>query len=445
MHKAPRHADGEIWHRSCNWTVKTAKAFPTMTLLNLLQPSPPRVNPAGVATAPPLAALGPGDFALVLTLANEGTAPPPSPSNPIAALASLPLDKPLAGRALKQPEVSEMPDTIAEPVFDAVQARANLADASRTPPALPDPVAPDVGPELSKADPDLDKDEDAPAATSAPDLPDTPQAEAATALEDRKIEPDLSLLPLPPAAVTGPAQPSADKIREKGSDQTVATASPPLGQTDKVAQHSTNPGPDKPAMAVSGPPRDASPPALAPNGKAGRQPAPQPIPAAPPAPTPNAPAVMPVAAELASSPVTSTPGAAPAAPALPMNRADWPQTLVEVAVSELTPDGGTLTLHLSPDDLGELEITVVVEGDLATVSIKTETAEAARMMADSERQLQQEFARNGLTLTQHDSSQADRRPPTPYSASQQTGNTAQNPPAEPAPPLPLRGLVNLIA
>ena len=67
-----------------------------------------------------------------------------------------------------------------------------------------------------------------------------------------------------------------------------------------------------------------------------------------------------------------------------------------------------MVLDLAPDDLGRMTVTVQVQGDAISVRFQTETPEAARLLAEGERQLAAELARLGMTLAGHDAS-ADRR------------------------------------
>lgn len=111
----------------------------------------------------------------------------------------------------------------------------------------------------------------------------------------------------------------------------------------------------------------------------------------------------------AASSLPATASAPVAAPAtLAMTQPDWPVTLASASIAALTPEGGTMILEMTPEDLGALRITLTVEGDTATVRFQTETPEAARLLSEAERQLSAEFARSGVALTGH-SAQSDRQ------------------------------------
>lgn len=140
----------------------------------------------------------------------------------------------------------------------------------------------------------------------------------------------------------------------------------------------------------------------------------------------------------------SVSGTAPAAPLVQMQRADWPQTVVSATLSALTPDGGTMTLDLAPQELGALRVTLVLEGDRASVSIQTETPEAARALNEAQRELAQDFARHGVTLSAHDAQTGGRG--TPRNGLAPSSDTAgDDPQSDPAGLMPAQGILNLIA
>lgn len=139
--------------------------------------------------------------------------------------------------------------------------------------------------------------------------------------------------------------------------------------------------------------------------------------------------------------------AAAQGPAMPIDvrQADWTARMADAVQARLLPDGGTMELALNPADLGRIEITLRLDGDRAEVAFRTETPETARLLAEGERRLADELARQGLTLTQHQA-QAQGR-------GRQSGADAPSAPARSEPeagsvtaaPGPLPGLVNLIA
>jgi flagellar hook-length control protein FliK len=130
-----------------------------------------------------------------------------------------------------------------------------------------------------------------------------------------------------------------------------------------------------------------------------------------------------------------------------MTQADWPATVASVSLNALTPDGGTLILEMSPEDLGRLRVTLTIEGDTASVRFQTETPEAARLLSDAEKQLSAEFARSGVTLTGHEarSDTSAGGKGTPFDRNtDQTGPTDADAQSDSL-PLPRAGVINLIA
>jgi hypothetical protein len=134
-----------------------------------------------------------------------------------------------------------------------------------------------------------------------------------------------------------------------------------------------------------------------------------------------------------------------------MMQADWPATVAAASIAALTPEGGTMVLELTPEDLGALRVTLTLDGDVAQVRFQTDTPEAARLLAEGERQLSAEFARSGLTLTGHEA-----RSDTAGRDAGREGGARASSPAQPAPGAetdvtrtPLHpvagGVVNLIA
>lgn len=127
------------------------------------------------------------------------------------------------------------------------------------------------------------------------------------------------------------------------------------------------------------------------------------------------------------------------------HRTDWPESIVSTTVAAFGPEGGTLVIQLSPGDLGRLQITLTVEGDLATVQIQTETPDAARALSTAEDQLSQDFARHGVQLASHDAQAGHRGDRAPgRSGPQLPGPEHPNTPDQ-TDPRPLPGLIDLIA
>lgn len=149
----------------------------------------------------------------------------------------------------------------------------------------------------------------------------------------------------------------------------------------------------------------------------------------------------------AAPPSPQPPSSAPLPERLATSQPGWTEGLASAA-SRLTADGGTLVLQLTPEGLGEVQITVTVEGPEAQVSFRTETPEAARVLSQAAPDLAADLARHGMALTGHQArSDGDGRgqaPPPPPEAPRirSRGGPAQ---AEAATPTPKAPLINLIA
>lgn len=90
-------------------------------------------------------------------------------------------------------------------------------------------------------------------------------------------------------------------------------------------------------------------------------------------------------------------------PAIPMHGPNWISPMVSgPVVSLLDAAGGRMVIDIAPEELGRLTISLTVQGDTAIVRFQTDTPEAARILADAERQLSSELARFGMTLAGHD-------------------------------------------
>ena len=134
-----------------------------------------------------------------------------------------------------------------------------------------------------------------------------------------------------------------------------------------------------------------------------------------------------------------------AAPVVMTHRADWPQTVVSATLASLTSGGGTMTLELAPETLGALRITLTLDGDSASVRIQTETPEAARVLNDAERQIAQDFARQGITLSAHDAQSDRRREPGQSGSDPSEPVSNDTPVSDPDAQLLSHGTINLIA
>jgi flagellar hook-length control protein FliK len=351
----------------------------------------------------------------------------------------------------------------------ADQRSAALPETPQTPPAQPKGAPP----------------KDTAADTASGDMPDKPQpAEPDPLHEGARAQsgPGETENAAPPTTAAPAAAPAEARVQPPVKGKTRSTEMPL--SSAQVAGPARAPGNRSGASAANTPPPAAQgaaqgAPGRAETGRAtaGQAPksvaaqtqqhmpkqadAPGAAPAAQPSASPESPAPSPgvgilepriadqaglamSSAGLAAAPAPSS-VAASAGP-LALVSPDWPADAVAATVSALGPEGGSITIELTPEDLGRLVITVTLEGDSASVRFQTETAEAARHLADAERTLVSELARNGLTLAGHEASAERRAPQQPHG--QPGRGAAKDAPAEPTAAhsaRPLQGLVNLIA
>ena len=119
---------------------------------------------------------------------------------------------------------------------------------------------------------------------------------------------------------------------------------------------------------------------------------------------------MSVGAAITAPPLQTT---TPDAPALRLNltHPTWPVTMVNDIVQTAMTDGESLTLTLTPERLGSLQIRLAVENGLTQVHIVTETPEAAAALQDAQQRLADAFGRAGRELgsqsAQYQGAQAD--------------------------------------
>lgn len=392
--------------------------------MNLSQPTFPAASP--VAAAPPLGvgradAAAPARFrdGLMACMCDDG----PGPVEPVPEKAARPSQPQepeetaagatrFAGKAVFARPAPEGP----EQTDDATQAKAG-EESLATGPALgteTDQAAERIA--TPKPDPNPDPD----ASTEDPEG----QTRSGSALDPGAEAPHAPTQVLAGAEAPGKAGgvsdhsaagKSGDAARIEGKASTQAaqpTAEPQSTRSSTVPTSGSAAAAVSPALpdpASQGPAQAASPAAatLEPSGRVGTAPA-------------------------------------PPAPVIQMQRADWPQTVVSASLSALTPDGGTMTLDLAPHELGALRITLVLDGDRASVSIQTETPEAARALNEAQRELAQDFARHGVTLSAHDAQTGGRGPSRPVPALSPDA-TGDDPHSDPAVLVPPQGILNLIA
>ncbi|WP_422000162.1 flagellar hook-length control protein FliK [Roseovarius mucosus] len=96
----------------------------------------------------------------------------------------------------------------------------------------------------------------------------------------------------------------------------------------------------------------------------------------------------------APAPLTS----APLPQTLDLAAPNWPEQMVQDIQQGISADIDTLTLTLTPERLGPLQIRLETQGGVTHVHIVTESPEAARAMAEAQPRLAEAMARAGLEM-----------------------------------------------
>lgn len=125
--------------------------------------------------------------------------------------------------------------------------------------------------------------------------------------------------------------------------------------------------------------------------------------------------------------------------------ATWEADMIDGIMARLTDEGGVIEISLTPENLGQVDVTVELRDGVADISFRTETREAARLFSQSESRLADLMQQNGLGFGGQDASSRQDAP----------GNRRQTPlqqqpstmPTEPAftPSAQSAGRLNLIA
>lgn len=87
---------------------------------------------------------------------------------------------------------------------------------------------------------------------------------------------------------------------------------------------------------------------------------------------------------------------------LDLTAPNWPEAIVQDLAPHLAPDGDTLTLTLTPERLGTLQVRLAVENGQAQLFILAQTAEAAATLQQAEPRLAQALEQAGLALGHHE-------------------------------------------
>ncbi|MFN4242036.1 MAG: flagellar hook-length control protein FliK [Tepidisphaerales bacterium] len=83
-------------------------------------------------------------------------------------------------------------------------------------------------------------------------------------------------------------------------------------------------------------------------------------------------------------------------------------SIVQSVRTKLLPGGGTVTLRLDPPELGALQVSLVMKDNLATVTFRAESAEAARLLSQTLAQLRDTLAAAGVVVDRMSVQQGSR-------------------------------------
>ncbi len=86
---------------------------------------------------------------------------------------------------------------------------------------------------------------------------------------------------------------------------------------------------------------------------------------------------------------------------LAMDEATWPETMVQDIGFETLADGEALEIQLTPENLGRVQLRMELRDGAASVTIVTETSEAAKQFNDNQQKLADLLAKQGVELANH--------------------------------------------
>ncbi|NVO22075.1 flagellar hook-length control protein FliK [Donghicola mangrovi] len=89
---------------------------------------------------------------------------------------------------------------------------------------------------------------------------------------------------------------------------------------------------------------------------------------------------------------------------LSMEQADWPETMVQDIGFETLADGEAIDIQLTPEHMGRVQLRMEMRDGAASITIVTETAEAAKQFNDNQQKLADLLAKQGVELANHNAS-----------------------------------------
>ena len=219
-------------------------------------------------------------------------------------------------------------------------------------------------------------------------IPATDASPATTpALETEAITPQAVAPDAPLAPETAPAE----SITEETHPVDIQTPETPPTDAMPLATPLTPSQSESPRAAPAAPPATTMQQAP---GITPPEATTDPLPTEAPAPIRTGEAALPAAPTPAPQPMTDT-----GPSRLDMTQAQWAETLVEDITHHAAGSAtDRLTLTLTPERLGTLQIRLEMQDGLTHVHIVTETPEAARAVAEGQHRLAEALSRAGLEL-----------------------------------------------
>lgn len=89
---------------------------------------------------------------------------------------------------------------------------------------------------------------------------------------------------------------------------------------------------------------------------------------------------------------------------LAMDQAEWPENLIDNIGFETLPDGEAMDIQLTPENLGRVQLRMELRDGAASITIVTETSEAAKQFNDNQQKLADLLAKQGVELANHNAS-----------------------------------------
>ncbi|SCM69110.1 flagellar hook-length control protein FliK [Donghicola eburneus] len=309
----------------------------------------------------------------IVAKANDGTEPAKSDSLEIASpeIAALQPEASLkdAVSEAAQPEVAQA-EAVADPATDAALKVATVGAAVAAPVAARQSDSAQPAGRQSKA---------APVMTA--DASKAPKAQAQGTPQQTTAQP---IAPQAGKTAQADAPLTEDTPKSKGVESKVASAPSSFEQAMQQAV-TKDAGPELSEVAAK--------PAELPQQAAAPQ---QPLAAvAPQVQVTNAPEAF-QQLETAARDVATT--------ELAMDQAEWPENMIESIGLETLADGEAMEIQLTPENMGRVQLRMELRDGAASISIVTETSEAAKQFNDNQQKLAELLAKQGVELANHNAS-----------------------------------------